>query len=203
VLRALIVDDHDIARHGLESIIASDDAIEVVASVSRAREAVDLIRSQDVDVVLMDLRLPDMDGLTATRLIKQAAPKTAVLVVTAYGEQSYREQALRAGADGYVLKETPRDALLQAIRRAASGDIVVTERSAERISEPLRPRVHVTPRERAVLRLLAQGLSNIEIANTLALSPNTVQNYVVRILSKLEAPNRAAAVAKALAFGLI
>lgn len=202
-VRVALLDDHDIARRGMESILRTAPDVQLVGDARTAAEMLQLCQDEQVDVALVDLRLPESDGIQVTHALKALKTTIAVLIVTALDGQTYREEALRAGAAGYLLKDTPMAELLHAVRQAAAGDPVVQKTAMAAVLPALdEPMPRITPQERAVLRLLARGQSNAQMAQALALSPSTVENYVVRLLDKLGAPNRAAAVTRAIAFGV-
>jgi DNA-binding NarL/FixJ family response regulator len=155
------------------------------------------------DVVLMDLRMPDMDGLEATELILARAPETAILIFTAYGERSLLQRGLESGARGYILKETPHETLLRAIEKVASGETFVDPGLMAEFVAGKGSTDILTPREREILQLLADGMSNVDVADKLFISQETVKSHVRHILAKLEADTRTQAVAIALREAMI
>jgi DNA-binding NarL/FixJ family response regulator len=213
VIRVLICDDQWIVCEGLEAIIESDPDLEVVGIAHDGAEALDQVAALKPDVVLMDLRMPGMNGIQATRAITEAYPRVRVLVLTTYGADEWVFDAIRSGADGYLLKGTPRNVLLDAIKGTAAGqthvDPAVAGRLFEQVTQAGRSPPETTVlqvlsnREQDVLRLLARGLSNAEIASRLSLSQGTVRNYVSAILAKLEVSDRTQAALLALRYGLV
>ncbi len=213
MIRVLICDDQWIVCEGLEAIIESDPDLEVVGIAHDGAEALDQVAALKPDVVLMDLRMPGMNGIQATRAITEAYPRVRVLVLTTYGADEWVFDAIRSGADGYLLKGTPRNVLLDAIKGTAAGqthvDPAVAGRLFEQVTQAGRSPPETTVlqvlsnREQDVLRLLARGLSNAEIASRLSLSQGTVRNYVSAILAKLEVSDRTQAALLALRYGLV
>jgi DNA-binding NarL/FixJ family response regulator len=193
--RVLVVDDHPVFRDGLAALIASLPDMEVAATAADGREAVDRVTAGGVDVVLMDLNLPAMSGVEATAAISALPSPPAVLVVTMVDDDDTVVAALRAGARGYVLKGAPGKDIAAAVRSVAAGGAVfgagVAERVLTRTSSPTPADDDgLTDRERDVLALIAEGSSNAQIARALGLSLKTVQNYVSRILEKLQLADR-------------
>jgi DNA-binding NarL/FixJ family response regulator len=213
VIRVLICDDQWIVCEGLEAIIESEPGLEVVGIAHDGAEALDRVAALKPDVVLMDLRMPGMNGIQATRAITEGYPGVRVLVLTTYGADEWVFDAIRSGADGYLLKGTPRNVLLDAIKGTAAGqthvDPAVAGRLFEQVTQarPSPPETTVldvlSNREQDVLRLLARGLSNAEIASRLSLSQGTVRNYVSAILAKLDVCDRTQAALLALRYGLV
>ncbi|MEU8794021.1 response regulator transcription factor [Streptomyces sp. NPDC048643] len=217
-LRAVIADDQALVRTGFGMILAAD-GIEVTAEAADGAEAVDAVRRTRPDVVLMDIRMPRMDGIEATRRILAGAPDgtdgTRVIILTTYDLDHYVYAALTAGASGFLLKDVTPEHLVAAVRLVRSGDALLApaitrrliERFAHRQESPRnglrRDLSGLTPRELEVLRLLATGLSNAELADRLFLSPTTVKTHVGRILSKLDLRDRVQAVVLAYESGLI
>ncbi|MFI0965917.1 response regulator [Streptomyces sp. NPDC021080] len=217
-LRAVIADDQALVRTGFGMILAAD-GIEVTAEAADGAEAVDAVRRTRPDVVLMDIRMPRMDGIEATRRILGSGPDgsedTRVIILTTYDLDHYVYAALTAGASGFLLKDVTPEHLVAAVRLVRSGDALlaptITRRLIERFAhrqESPRTGLHrdlsgLTPRELEVLRLLATGLSNAELADRLFLSPTTVKTHVGRILSKLDLRDRVQAVVLAYESGLI
>ncbi|GLX08001.1 response regulator transcription factor [Microbispora sp. NBRC 16548] len=212
--RVVIADDQALVRSGFGMILAAD-GIEVTAEAADGAEAVAAVRRTRPDVVLMDIRMPRMDGLEATRQIMAADPgETRVLILTTYDVDHYVYAALTAGASGFLLKDVTPEHLVAAVRLVRAGDALlaptITRRLVERFArrDEARAAVHrdlseLTPRELEVLRLLATGLSNAELADRLSLSPTTVKTHVARILSKLGLRDRVQAVVLAYETGLI
>jgi DNA-binding NarL/FixJ family response regulator len=213
-LRAVIADDQALVRTGFRMILATD-GIEVAAEAANGDEAVAAVRRTRPDVVLMDIRMPQMDGLEATRrIVAGGAEDTRVLILTTYDLDHYVYAALAAGASGFLLKDVTPEHLVAAVRLVRSGDALlaptITRRLVERFArrDNVKPTLHrdlsrLTPRELDVLRLLATGLSNAELADQLTLSVATVKTHVARILSKLGLRDRVQAVVVAYETGLI
>jgi DNA-binding NarL/FixJ family response regulator len=212
-VRVLIVDDDALMRAGLRGVLASDAAIEVVGEASDGRDAVYRARLLHPDVVLMDVRMPDLDGIAATRELLDAFPEVRVVIVTTFEQDDYIFGALRAGASGFLLKRSRPEELIAAIHTVAAGDSLlspsVTSRVIERMARQGEPELagderlaELTPREREVLLLLARGLSNGEIAAELVVEESTIKTHVRRILAKLQARDRVQAVIFAYESGL-
>ncbi|MFD5232701.1 response regulator [Streptomyces qaidamensis] len=215
-LRAVIADDQALVRTGFKMILAAD-GIEVTAEAADGAEAVAAVRRTRPDVVLMDIRMPVMDGIEATRRILggDGPAETRVIILTTYDLDQYVYAALTAGASGFLLKDVTPERLVSALRMVQSGDALlaptITRRLIERFAVPDEPQTvaphrdlsGLTPRELEVLRLLATGLSNAELASRLFLSPTTVKSHVGRILSKLDLRDRVQAVVFAYETGLI
>jgi DNA-binding NarL/FixJ family response regulator len=212
-IRVLIVDDDDLMRAGLRGVLSSDRAIEVVGEASDGRDAVYRTRLLGPDVVLMDIRMPDLDGIAATRELLAEFPDVRVMIVTTFEQDDYIFGALRAGASGFLLKRTRPEDLIAAVQTVAAGDALlspsVTSRVIERMSQQPAPDAEhdvrlgdLTPREREVLELMARGLSNGEIASALVVEESTVKTHVRRILAKLGARDRVQAVIFAYESGL-
>ena len=212
-IRVLICDDQWIVCEGLEVILSTDPEVEVVGTAHDGAEALEKVAETGPDVVLMDLKMPGTNGIWATREIHERYPHTKVLVLTTYGEDEWVIDAIRSGAAGYLLKGAPREALLEAIKGTAAGrthvDPAVAGTLFDQITQRSMPPKDTTlaqdlsERELSVLRLLARGLSNAEIANQLYLSPGTARNYVSAILSKLHVSDRTQAAVLALRYGLV
>jgi DNA-binding NarL/FixJ family response regulator len=213
--RVLIADDQDLVRAGLRMILDAEDTIDVVAEATNGREAVEQARLFHPDVVLMDIRMPELDGLAATRLLLETPGTTArVLVLTTFDLDEYVYEALRAGASGFLLKDTPPEQLVAGIGVIARGEALLAPSITRRVVEEFarKPRVRpgdqpaleqLTPRELEVLRLIARGLSNTEIAGNLFVSETTVKTHVAHILMKLELRDRVQAVVLAYESGLV
>lgn len=203
--RVLIADDDDLMRAGLVELLSNDPTIEIVGQAATGREAVRQARELDLDVVLMDVRMPDVDGITATRELSQATPTVRVLILTTFEQDDYIFGALRAGASGFLLKRTRPEELIAAVHTIAAGDSLlspsVTRRVIGRMAQQPTPEFadqpgldELTPREHEVLKLVAQGLSNREIAAALVVEESTIRTHVKRILMKLDLRDRVQAV---------
>jgi DNA-binding NarL/FixJ family response regulator len=205
-VRVLLVDDDDLMRAGLRAVLGSDATIEVVGEAADGRAAADRVRALRPDVVLMDVRMPDLDGISATREVLAASPDVKVVIVTTFEQDDYVFGALAAGASGFLLKRTKPEELIAAIHTIAAGDSLlspsvtrtVIDRMARGQSQPSdadeRRLEELTPRELEVLGLIARGLSNGEIARTLVIEDSTVKTHVKRILMKLRVRDRVHAV---------
>ncbi|MDQ3823535.1 MAG: response regulator transcription factor [Actinomycetota bacterium] len=212
-VRVLLVDDDDLMRAGLRAVLSSDETIEVVGEASDGREAVEEARVSRPHVVLMDVRMPNLDGIHATRELLEGAPEARVVIVTTFEDEDYVFGALGAGASGFLLKRTRPEELIAAIHTVAAGDALlspsVTRRVIDRMARQPAPGVppsrlleQLTPRERDVLELIARGLSNAEIAAELVVEESTVKTHVKRILAKLRLRDRVQAVIFAYESGL-
>jgi DNA-binding NarL/FixJ family response regulator len=201
VTRVLVADDDDLMRAGLIELLTGDRSIEIVGEASTGREAVERTRRLDPDVVLMDVRMPDLDGIGATRELTRAAPRARVLILTTFEQDDYIFGALRAGASGFLLKRTRPEELIAAVHTIAAGDSLlsppVTRRVIDRMAQQPTPaladqaKLHeLTPREREVLELVARGLSNREIARQLVVEESTIRTHVKRIMMKLALRDR-------------
>ncbi|MDR6863031.1 response regulator transcription factor [Phycicoccus sp. 3266] len=204
-LRLLVVDDHPVVRMGLVAMLSDLEDVEVVAEASDGEEAVAQARRHRPDVVLMDLRMPGVDGAEATARLRADEDGPAVLVLTTYDTDADIVRAVEAGATGYLLKDAPRDTLADAIRRAARGETVlappVVARLAHRMRTPAGP--VLTDRETQVLRCVARGLSNSEVGRELHIGEATVKTHLLRSFEKLGVTDRTAAVTAAYRAGLI
>jgi DNA-binding NarL/FixJ family response regulator len=196
VTRVLIADDDDLMRAGLAELLSSDPSIEIVGEAATGREAVERSRRLSPQVVLMDVRMPDLDGIAATDELTRTMPATKVLILTTFEQDDYVFGALRAGASGFLLKRTRPEALIAAVHTIASGDSLlspsVTRLVIQRVAQQPTPDLantsrldELTPRERETLALVARGLSNREIAATLVVEESTIRTHVKRILMKL------------------
>ncbi len=198
-IRLLLVDDHPVVRDGLRGMFAGDPDIEIVGEAADGSEAVALAAELEPDVILMDLHMPVMDGVSAIRQLVEQGSASRILVLTTYDQDSYVLPAIEVGATGYLLKDAPRDELLRAVRAVASGDSALSPSVASRLVEQMRnpaPDV-LTERELEILALVAAGTTNRAIARTLFISEATVKTHLLHIYEKLGAPDRAAAVAEA------
>ena len=212
-IRVLVVDDEQLVRTGLRMILSSEDDIDVVGEARDGQEAVERATTLRPDVVLMDIRMPGMDGLQATRRIRERTEAPRVVILTTFDLDEHVFEALRAGASGFLLKDTPGDTLVAAIRAAVGGEALlapsVTRRLIEAyVARPEAPTVtprlgDLTEREREVLTLLARGRSNAEIAADLVIGEATVKTHVARVLDKLGVRDRVQAVIAAYETGLV
>ena len=213
-VRVLLVDDQPLVRAGLRLLMSQAPDLEVVAEAGNGAEAVDLARRLRPDVVLMDIRMPGMDGIEATRLITGESGQVRVLVLTTFDEDDYVHGALRAGASGFLVKDMDLDDMVAAVRVVAAGEALLAPRVTRRLIErftasPAAPRPRyrtltgITPREREVLCLVGRGMSNHEIAAELTISPATAKAHVARLLTKLDARDRVQLVIAAYEAGLV
>lgn len=216
--RLILVDDHHLLRRGFRSLLSSEPGLEVVGEASNGLEAIEICRSLEPDLVLMDVRMPEMDGITATRHIKRAQPGVGVLMVTMHENPDYLLEALDAGAAGYVLKDAPADRLISAVHRTLNGESPLNQELATRLlrrlaEEKQKPRSSpskhheppgeaLTPRETEVLALLTTGQTNQQIAQTLTISKGTAKVHVERIIRKLGVSDRTQAAVRAIELGL-
>lgn len=201
-IRILIVDDHLVVRMGLRSMIDSQSDMVVVAEAATGRETIKLFREKKPDLVLMDLRMPDMGGVEATAAICGDFPNAHVLVLTTYDGDENIYRALQAGARGYLLKDIPREEFFSAVRAVHAGQYFVPPSVAARLAQRV-PALELSTREVEVLRLIVEGLSNKEIASALAITESTVKNHVNSILAKLKVNDRTQAATAALRRGII
>jgi NarL family two-component system response regulator LiaR len=205
-IRVLVVDDHSVVREGLRMFLVRDPDLEVVGEAADGADALEQARQLRPDVVIMDLLMPVMDGIAATRAIRRELPETEVLALTSVLESASVVEAIRAGAIGYLLKDTQASELRKAIKAAAAGQVQLSPQAsayllgAVRMPEMPEP---LTPREMDVLRLLAQGQSNKEIARALHLVEETVKSHVRHILAKLGVQSRTQAVLAAIRLGIV
>lgn len=210
-IRVLIADDQTITRSGLRNLLADDAAIELVGEAQHGEEAIRLATSLQPDVILMDLRMPGINGIEATRRIHRTSPHISILVLTVFEDDTSVFPAIRAGAHGYLLKNTEQDELLRAIHTVAQGGAIFSPGIAQKVlgylSAPPPDVPHaifdeLTPREREILALIAHGKTNAEIATILTLSPKTVSNTISNVLLKVHATDRAKLMLMALAAGM-
>ena len=201
-IRILCVDDHALVRKGLALILDNEDDLELIAEAANGAEAVELFRRLRPDVTLMDLRMPELDGIEATRQIRSEFPDAKIIALTSYDGDQDIYRALEAGVRGYLLKEMVHTEVLQAIRAVHSGKKLMPPIVAERLGDPF-PQVALTPREVEVLTLVAQGLANKEIGARLGTAAGTVKMHVQNILAKLGAADRTRAVTIGLQRGII
>jgi len=211
VLRILIADDHPLVRSGMRALLQTTDDLEIVGEADSGEQVVRIAATLQPDVIIMDLRMPGIGGIEATRRILQANPSIRILVVTLLEEDDTLFAALRAGARGYILKEASEVEVLRAIRAVGEGEAIFSTSMAQRLvgffSAPQQaasslPFADLTEREREILALIAQGRSNSEIAQQLVISPKTVRNYISSIFGKLQVADRAQAIIRARESGL-
>jgi DNA-binding NarL/FixJ family response regulator len=204
-IRVVVADDHPIVRQGVVALLENESDIEIVADVADGRAALSAVLAEDPDVVLMDLRMPEMDGVEATKAVRERRPEVAVLVLTTYDTDEAIVRAVEAGAAGYMLKDSPTEDLVDAVRRAAAGETVLAPPNTKRLVE----RMHkaspdaLTSREIDVLREVANGNTNAEVAERLHISEATVKTHLIHIYDKLAVSDRAAAVARAYERGVL
>jgi DNA-binding NarL/FixJ family response regulator len=211
-IRVLVADDQSMVRAGFRLLLSGEDGIEVVAEAENGLEAVDKAARFQPSVVLMDIRMPELDGLEATRRILAADPGARILILTTFDLDEYIYEALQAGASGFVLKDDPPEQLIAAIRTVAAGDALLSPAVTRRVIQQFTriPRAaqpsgleQLTGRERDVLRLVAQGLSNAEIGEQLYIGETTVKTHVTHVLQKLQLRDRVQAVVLAYQTGLL
>ena len=201
-IRVLIVDDHAMVRAGLATFLEVSDDLELVGEASNGLEAIHQCEIHPPDVILMDLLMPEMDGVTATHEIRSRWPGTQVIVLTSFQESDLVQQALKAGAISYILKNVSMQPLTRAIRQAYAGKSTLAQEAVQALvqtrSQPQPPQYNLTPRELEVLELIVEGLNNPAISERLVISIGTTRSHVSNILSKLGVSNRAEAIALAL-----
>jgi DNA-binding NarL/FixJ family response regulator len=211
-IRVLVADDQSMVRAGFRMLLSGEEDIEVVAEASNGQEAVDKAARFDPTVVLMDIRMPELDGLQATRRILAADDAARIIILTTFDLDEYVYEALRAGASGFVLKDDPPEQLIAAIRTVAAGDALLSPTITKRVinqftripcPEPPKEFDELTTREQEILRLIASGLSNAEIGQELYISDTTVKTHVTHILQKLNLRDRVQAVVLAYQTGVI
>lgn len=201
-IRVLCADDHPLIRKGIASILANEADTLLVAEASNGREAVELFRMHQPDVVLLDLHMPELDGVAATKIILQEFPDARIIALTSYDGDQEIYRALDAGVRGYLLKEMVHTEVLRAIRRVHSGKRLIPSEVSERLSEHF-PQIALTAREAEVLGWVAEGLGNKEIADRLGTASGTVKNQIQTILGKLKAADRTQAVTIAIRRGIL
>jgi DNA-binding NarL/FixJ family response regulator len=215
--RVLIADDHELSRLGLRTMLQPEADLEVVGEAATGREAVELTRRLEPDLVLMDIRMPDMDGLVATRTIKAELPRTSILIVTLSEDPDYLLEALRVGAAGYVLKDASRREVVDAMRQVLNGESPLDPKLAAQLIRRLASQTpasakdqpaakhgdELTQRELDVLRLVAEGKTNAEIAQSLFVSVGTVKVHVERIIDKLGVSDRTQAAVRGVELGYL
>jgi DNA-binding NarL/FixJ family response regulator len=209
--RVLLVDDHELVRQGIAAMLQGAAELQVVGEAKTGREALEVARRELPDVVLMDVRMPDMDGLEATRKIKEERPRTAVIMLTMHDNPTYLRDAVKAGAAGYLLKDVSKHELVDAVKQVATGGAFIESQMLKGMLSELKPvgttaspaAKNLTKREREILALVAEGMSNREIAERLVLSPETVKSHVAAILEKLNVSDRTQAAIYAVRNGLV
>jgi DNA-binding NarL/FixJ family response regulator len=215
IKRLVLADDHHLLRRGFRSLLSDEPGLEVVGEASTGLEAIEICRRLAPDLVLMDVRMPEMDGITATHQIKREQPGVSVLMVTMHENPDYLLEALDAGAAGYVLKDAPADRLINAVRRTLDGESPLNQELATRLLRQLAEEKDrnlyraphepldnaLTPRETEVLGLLTTGQTNQQIAQTLTISKGTVKVHVERIIRKLGVSDRTQAAVRAIELG--
>jgi DNA-binding NarL/FixJ family response regulator len=216
-MRLAIVDDHELARESLRNMLLDESDIDVVGEAANGRQALLLCSRLRPDLILMDVRMPEMDGLAATKEVKQRYPEVAVMMLTMHENPDYLLEALKAGAAGYVLKDAPQEEIIEAVRRVGNGESPMDPDLATRLllrlakegegtmrgSRGASLTESLTPREMEVLGLMKLGLSNREIAANLVISLGTAKNHVEHIMAKLGVSDRTQAVVKALELGIL
>jgi DNA-binding NarL/FixJ family response regulator len=210
-LRILIADDHPLFRHGMAALLAAIPEFSVVGEATTGPEVVRLAGSLQPDVILMDIQMPELNGIGATRRILYESPHIRILIITMFEDDSSVFAAMKAGARGYILKDARKEEIIRAIGAVGSGEAIFSPAIATRLMDffaaprpdlPQQAFPELTAREFEILGLIAQGHSNLEIAQRLSLSHNTVRNYVSNIFSKLQVADRAQAIIKARESGL-
>ncbi|MCL4869196.1 MAG: response regulator transcription factor [Anaerolineae bacterium] len=210
-ITVLLVDDHQLVRQGVRAFLDTQPDIEVVGEAGSGEMAVTLVNQFAPDIVLMDLIMPGMDGVEATRRVKQASPRTQIIILTSYHQDEHIFPAIRAGALSYLLKDVSPAGLADTVRKAAAGEAILHPQVAARVVQELRggrrdninPFTELSEREIETLRLIAAGLSNHEIANRLTISEKTVKSHVSNILSKLHLSDRTQAAVYAWREGVV
>ena len=202
-ITCLIVDDHEVVREGLRLSLSRASHVRVIGEAGDGATAVALVERRKPDVVIMDVRMPGMDGLEATKEILKVQPDAAVLIFTAFSERSLLARGLESGARGYILKEAPHESLLRALEKVASGEGYIDPALMPAFLSGKEGTDMLTAREREILQLLADGMSNADVAQKLFISQETVKSHVRHILTKLEADTRTHAVAIALRDSII
>lgn len=208
-IRALIVDDHPVTREGLRTALELSEDVVVIGEAASGEEAVEQARDLTPDVVFMDVRMPGIDGIEATRQILQAAPDTKVILITIDDSRNAVAQAIQAGVSGYLLKDASADSLVDAARNAIAGNAVIHPQLTKtfieeaRLGEPASDTTPLSKREREILQRVADGATTKQVATDLGISPHTVKTHLERIFEKLGANDRAQAVAIAIRMGIV
>jgi len=201
-IRILIVDDHPVVRAGLTSMLATQPGIEVADSVSSGEEALDMLERQRLDIVLLDLRMPGLNGIDTLLAIRRKAIPVHVIVLTSYETDEDIYRAVNAGAEGYLLKNASLREMVEAIRAVRAGNRYIPRRIASRLAERM-TRSNLTARELEILKILTKGLTNKQIASALGISDNTVRNHINSIIEKLEVSDRTEASTTAIQRGIV
>jgi NarL family two-component system response regulator LiaR len=198
-IRVMVVDDHAVVRSGLNAFLSSYDDLQMAGTAKSGEEAVQLCEALKPDVVLMDLIMPGMDGVAATKAIRTLLPKTQVIILTSFKEDTMIQKAIQAGAIGYLLKDVQADEIAEAIRLVNAGQSILSPEATQALmrvaNQPRKLGYDLSDRELEVLALMVKGLNNTEIAERLVVSLSTIKHHVSHILSKLDATNRSEAVA--------
>ncbi len=209
-IRILIADDHPIVRHGLAAVLEQEEDISVVGQAGNGYEATDQAKKLRPDIVLMDMQMPEMDGVEAIRLIKEEAPDIGIIILTTYDTDDYIFRGIEAGARAYLLKDSPPEEVLRAIRTVYNGESLIQPRVASKLldrvsqlSHTPAPETGLSSREIEVLQLMATGISNKEIAGSLVIGESTVKTHLVHIFNKLGVKGRIEAVGEAVRRGII
>jgi len=208
IIRLVIADDHEIFRKGLRIVLNEMDEVKVIGEAQNGHESLEILKNQEADLVLMDIRMPVMDGIEATKKILEKYPRVKVIALTMFEEISYFNQMIEAGADGYLLKKTNKDELRRAITQVMSGESYFSEEFISSVNRTQRPAVRLatielTEREQEVLELICKGMSNAEIARFLGVSARTVDGHRAHLLEKTGAKNSPHLVMFAIKNGLI
>jgi DNA-binding NarL/FixJ family response regulator len=197
MIRILLAEDQAIVRHGLKMMIETDSDLRVTGEAANGKEAVTLCERQIFDMIVLDIRMPEMNGLEAARIIRSRWPQSKVLMLTTFNDDQYAMEALRIGANGYMLKDAEPAALIRSIRSCLAGGLSIQDDVAAKVIPQLLKQTvkvsvdaSITPRELTIIRLIGEGRSNQEMANELALSVGTVKNHVSQVMDKLELRDR-------------
>ena len=215
-IKVILVDDHDIIRDGIKALLKGADGIEIVGEAENGREAIEILENEDIDLVLMDISMPVMNGIDATKYISQHFSEVRVMVLSMHDDESHIINMLKAGAVGYIFKNTGKTKLIEAIKTVSSGESFFAKEASQRIMEhfmqnrsqekrngSVRDIQRLTEREKEVLKLIAEEYTNQEIADKLFLSPRTIDTHRRNLLQKLEVKNTAGLVKFAIKFGLL
>ena len=206
-IRVIVVDDHPIVRHGIKTLLLTFDDISVIGEAGNGEQALALCAETEPDVILMDIIMPGMNGVDATRAVLERFPQVKIIVLTSFPDQDVVQETLETGASGFLLKDTPKEIVGEAIRSAYAGRTILASEATEALirakTSPPELGHDLSARELEVLALIVEGLSNDEIAERLVISPNTVRKHVSACISKLEAANRAQAAALAVRHHLV